>query len=159
MEESKSLWKIAAERIRPTVEKTPAAECFRLVCSYFEWADNNALAGTHKIKRSGGRERPDKMGTDDISKERPLTIIEMEAFTGISDWYQYKKTHAHQEGFATVFAFAEKVIKSNQLRGGLAGFYSQSLTARLNGLAENVNVNEPTTPQYLEIEKEDGDQF
>ncbi len=40
----------------------------------------------------------------------------------------------------------ESIVRSQQIEGGMVGTYNASLTARINGLADNVNQNNTGAP-------------
>jgi len=78
-------------------------------------------------------------------KERPLTMEGFENYcfeNNIID--SIDQYFANYEGryadFVGICSRIRKVIRQDQIEGGMAGIYSTSITQRLNGLTENSNV-------------------
>lgn len=109
---------------------------------YFEWCDNNPVDGSvivtryKKEKRGGHKEL--KMQDMQNNVDRPYTIYGLCAFTGISEWRNFKFYNIDREGFREVIATIENVIASQQIDGALTGLFRENLASRLNGLADKV---------------------
>jgi cellulase/cellobiase CelA1 len=78
-------------------------------------------------------------------KERPLTMEGFENYCFenniIADLEDYfKNKDGRYSDFAAICSRIRKVIRQDQIEGGMAGIYSTSITQRLNGLTENSNV-------------------
>ena len=71
----------------------------------------------------------------------PLTMDGFEVFCydnyGTVDHY-FNNTDGYYEDFCTICSRIRKEIRTNQITGGMLGFYNPSITQRLNNLKENV---------------------
>jgi hypothetical protein len=79
-------------------------------------------------------------------KERPLTIEGFENYVEdlglITDLGKYfSNDGGNYEDYRTICSRIRRNIKDDQISGGMAGIYNPSITQRLNGLADNTNVN------------------
>lgn len=132
--------------------KTP--DELRQACDgYFAWCEANPVRGARNVwkkKRKGlkGDEGSDD-GTQDNLLPRPFTFEGLCLHIGIADWTDFVSKNKEREGFAEVIAYVRNRIRDNQISGGMIGIYSSSLTARLNGIAENLQVNEKPSIQLL----------
>lgn len=79
-------------------------------------------------------------------KERPLTMFGFENYlddagiiTDVTDYFENKD--GRYSDFIRICSRIRREIKEDQISGGMAGIYNPSITQRLNGLAENQNVN------------------
>lgn len=124
---------------RPPKFKT-AEEFGKAIDDYFKWCDDNPVKVNVQTKK----------GVSTQTTPRPYTIYEMSWKLGIGNWRQFKITNIDREGFAALFEYAENRITSNQVIGGMVGIYNANLTARLNGIAENVQEVTPP-PSTIEI--------
>ena len=85
-------------------------------------------------------------------KERPLTMEGFEIFCFKEEYtadlsrYFANKDDKYSD-FCAICLYIRKVIRDDQISGGMAGIYNPSITQRLNGLVEktqtdlNANVN------------------
>jgi hypothetical protein len=81
-------------------------------------------------------------------KERPLTMEGFENYlfrnkiiTDVSDYFENKKDRYSE--FIPICRALKKIIRQDQIEGGMAGIYNPSITQRLNGLTEKTeNKNE-----------------
>ena len=86
-----------------------------------------------------------KYGEEVVVKKRvPFSLKGLCIFLGVSSHYfsEFKKTQtflANPE-FLEVYTWAEDVIQTQQIDGGLLGYYNASLTARLNGLTDKQDI-------------------
>lgn len=62
---------------------------------------------------------------------------------------QEKNTHYAQ--FSAVSALIRKCIRNNQIEGGMAGIYNQSITQRLNNLVEKVESKNDNTNRNFDL--------
>lgn len=89
----------------------------------------------------------DFVGKDGISvhreKERPLTIEGFENYLedvyGIGAVQQYLENRGGRyTEFVSIVNRVRKIIRQDQIEGGMAGIYQQNLTARIQGLSDKV---------------------
>lgn len=86
--------------------------------------------------------------------ERPLTMegFEVFCFENYSDVHHYfDNTDNRYEDYRTVCSHIKKVIRKDQIEGGMVGQYNPSITQRLNNLKEqieqeNINKEVPLFP-------------
>lgn len=80
-----------------------------------------------------------------VKKKVPFSLKGLYVFLGVSSHYfsEFKKsqTFLANPEFLEVYTWAEDVIQTQQVDGGMLGYYNASLTARLNGLTEKQDVN------------------
>jgi len=87
-------------------------------------------------------------------KERPLTLEGFENYlfinniiTDVSDYFENKEDRYSQ--YIPICRTIKKIIRQDQIEGGMAGIYNPSITQRLNNLVErqeidaNVNAKQP----------------
>lgn len=77
-------------------------------------------------------------------KERPLTIEGFECWCFdngiIGDLSHYfANTNNSYNDYLTICSHIKKVVREDQISGGMAGIYNPSITQRLNGLAEKTD--------------------
>ena len=126
-----------------------AEELEKAMNEYFAWADNNPVRGARSVRSKDG----EKAISDDMLP-RPYTIFEMCDRISICDWSSFKRDNMHRDGFADVINWAENKIKAQQVTGAMVGLYRENLTARLNGIAEQIA--DVTPPQStIEIHEEE----
>ena len=89
----------------------------------------------------------DFVGKDGISvyreKERPLTIEGfenyLEDYYGLGHVQQYlENREGRYEEFVSIIARVRKIVRQDQLEGGMSGIYHPNLTARMQGLSDKV---------------------
>lgn len=137
---------------RPYTYKS-ADELEKAIQEYFDWADANPvrLSSSSKLKGDAGSKTPNKRESKDEYAVRPYTLFEMCDKIRIADWSSFKRDNMEREGFADVIYWAENKVKAQQVTGALVGLYRENLTARLNGIAEQVKDVTPP-PSTIEIE-------
>lgn len=88
--------------------------------------------------------------SDYREKERPLTIEGFECYLYdegiIGDLSNYfANSNDKYSEFSTICSRIRKVVRNDQIQGGMTGIYNPSITQRLNGLVEKTeNKNEHT---------------
>ena len=92
-----------------------------------------------------GQEWVGKDGDEVTVKKRvPFTLKGLCVFLGVSSHYfsEFKKSQTFQNNpeFLEVYTWAEDIIQTQQIDGGLLGYYNASLTARLNGLTDKQDI-------------------
>lgn len=86
--------------------------------------------------------------------ERPLTLEGFENWCAdhgiIEDLSHYFSNYEERYSeYLAICSRIRRVIKQDQIEGGMAGIYNASITQRLNGLTENVNNTNTTVEQPL----------
>jgi len=76
-------------------------------------------------------------------KEKPLTmegfenwLFEQNIITDVSDYFENKDNR--YSDFIPICSRIKRIIRQDQIEGGMAGIYNPSITQRLNGLVEKV---------------------
>ena len=113
---------------------------------YFAWCDANPIRGQRTLKKEDG-----EITTRDDQYPRPYTFEGLALHLNIVDWAAFVKNNKEREGFADVFGYIRNKVRRNQIEGSMVGLYRENLTARLNGIAENMNVGEVPPPSTIEV--------
>lgn len=75
-------------------------------------------------------------------KETPLTMEGFKAYLFASSEYKFFDIENYMDGthkeFIDISVRIKEVIRQDQIKGGMAGIYNPSLTARINGLVDKV---------------------
>ena len=136
---------IASKVGRPPKFKT-ALELAQVADAYF--ADCKANPIEISFKKSAGSENSAKNGSKVKASEykecvpTPYTIEDFCDFANISNWTVFKQSDtANQPEYLSIIHAIENRIRGQQIRGSLVGLYNANLTARINAIAENTNVN------------------
>lgn len=89
-----------------------------------------------------------------LPMERPLTLegfenwcADQEIIEDLGDYFQNKDDRYSE--YATICSRIRRVIRQDQIEGGMAGIYNPSITQRLNGLSENINNTNTNIEQPL----------
>jgi hypothetical protein len=91
----------------------------------------------------------------DRHKEKPLTLEGFENYCFekgiIADLGKYfaNKDNAYED-YRTICNYIRRVIREDQIQGGMAGIYNPSITQRLNNLierTETTNIEQPLFPE------------
>lgn len=83
--------------------------------------------------------------------ERPLTMegFEVYCFENYSDVHHYfDNTDGRYEDYRTICSHIKKVIRQDQIEGGMVGQYNPSITQRLNGLKEQTETTITEQPFF-----------
>jgi hypothetical protein len=105
----------------------------------------------------------DYVGKDGIEvkreRERPLTMEGFESWcfdNGIINdlWDYFSNKNQKYSEFSTICMHIRKVIRQDQIEGGMVGIYNPSITQRLNGLTEKTESKVEITdaPDWLKGE-------
>ena len=92
--------------------------------------------------------------------ERPLTMegFEVYCFEQIGTVEHYFRNSNDSYGqFCTICSHIKKVIRQDQIEGGMVGQYNPSITQRLNGLKEQIeqeNINREV-PLFPDVQTDD----
>lgn len=121
---------------------------WELFCEYKKQTKSNPI----KVQDFVGKE-----GRSDYRlKERPLTIEGFENYVAdkgiISDLSQYfANTEDRYKEYQTICSRVRRVVRQDQIEGGMASIYNPSITQRLNNLKEQtentVNIEQPLFPE------------
>lgn len=135
---------------RPFKYKTPD-ELREKAQAYFDWAKTHPM---HGERRTTTDANGDKVYTD-IQLPNPLTFEDLADFIGIYNWQQFAEDNRKRsDEWADVIDWIRNKIRADQIKGGLNGIYGHNIVCRLNGIAENMNINEMPAPQVLADEDE-----
>lgn len=93
-------------------------------------------------------------------KERPLTIEGFENYCAdegiIKDLSHYfANTNGRYKRFLTICTRIKKVVREDQIAGGMAGIYNPSITQRLNNLVEKQQIEHVEQPLFGDDIEED----
>ncbi len=95
-------------------------------------------------------------------KERPLTFIgfqnyldDIDLIGDVTDYFENKDDR--YSDFVRICSRIKRTIKDDQIAGGMVGIYNPSITQRLNGLTDNVDIttkgNEiQSSPSVIQVE-------
>ena len=114
--------------------------------AYFEWCNAHPIRGSRTVRKDTG-----EVVTIDTQLPCPYSFEGLADHIGIDDYAQFVKDNKERPGFGKVFGFIRTRIRRNQIEGGLVGIYKEGLTARLNGIAENMNIGEAPPPSVIQI--------
>ena len=135
---------IASKVGRPPKFKT-ALELAQVADAYFKECDDNPIEIA--TRKTAGAENSAKNGSKVKSSEfkesvpTPYTIEDFCDFANISNWTVFKQSDtARQPEYLSIIHAIENRIRGQQIRGSLVGLYNANLTARINGISENVQV-------------------
>jgi hypothetical protein len=124
--------------------KTPE-ELLELFDRYVDYVKNNP-----KLKTVKGNKN---WTLSEETLERPLTMSGFEVFAfekvGTVEHY-FRNTGDSYSEYCGICSHIKKVIRADQIEGGMLGQFNPSITQRLNNLTENirqeVNVEQPLFP-------------
>jgi hypothetical protein len=93
-------------------------------------------------------------------REQPLTIEGFEVYLYekdiISDLSNYfANSDGRYSEYSTICRTIKKIVRHDQIKGGMAGIYNPSITQRLNGLVEKTEND--TTIKTITVEFKDND--
>jgi hypothetical protein len=95
-------------------------------------------------------------------KEKPLTFIgfqnyldDQEIITDVTDYFENKDNR--YSDFIRICSRIKRNIQDDQIAGGMVGIYNPSITQRLNGLTDNVDLTTKgkeiqTSPTSIQVE-------
>jgi hypothetical protein len=95
-------------------------------------------------------------------KERPLTFIgfqnyldDQDIISDVTDYFENKDNR--YSDFVRICSRIKRNIQDDQIAGGMVGIYNPSITQRLNGLTDNVDLTTKgkeiqTTPTTIQVE-------
>lgn len=96
-------------------------------------------------------------------KERPLTLEGFENWCADNEiiedlGHYFANTENRYENYRTICSRIKKVIRQDQIEGGMAGIYNPSITQRLNNLVERTEVKEvKEQPLFPDVHTNDSD--
>lgn len=120
---------------------------YKICLEYFDTESENLWTKTQAMKVQVGKVQEVQL-IDVPEVINPFTLEGLRLYAGISSdtWRRYRKS----EDLCAVVEWAETVIRKNQIDGAMVGAYSQNLTARLNSIAENNNLNHSGSINFAE---------
>ena len=104
---------------------------------YFAWCKANPIRGQRTSRKDDG-----EAVVTDVLFPRPFTFEGLALFLNIADWQQFANHNRKREGFADVFDYIRNTVRGNQIEGAMTGIYRENITARLNGITENVAIQD-----------------
>jgi hypothetical protein len=96
-------------------------------------------------------------------KERPLTLEGFENWCADNEiiedlGHYFANTDDRYGNYRTICSRIKKVIRQDQIEGGMAGIYNPSITQRLNNLVERTEVKEvKEQPLFPDVHTNDSD--
>lgn len=96
-------------------------------------------------------------------KERPLTLEGFENWCADNEiiedlGHYFANTDNRYDDYRTICSRIKKVIRQDQIEGGMAGIYNPSITQRLNNLVERTEVKEvKEQPLFPDVHTNDSD--
>lgn len=117
-------------------KKITVEQMWDLFVQYKQWCEDNPIK-IHDFVGKDGR-------SDYRLKQRPLTLDGFHIFVGnntkLVNAEQYFKNIGGAYGeYIEVCEMIRRVIRDDQITGGLSGIYHHNLTARMNGLKDQVD--------------------
>ena len=96
------------------------------------------------------------------TKERPLSLNGFECFLFekkvIYDIAAYFANEEKRYGdYIEVCSIIKKIIRTDQIEGGMCNIYNANITARLNGLTEKIESTNIEQPLFTDVPKNDSD--
>lgn len=92
----------------------------------------------------------------EMPMQRPLTIEGFENWCSdndiiedLGDYFSNKKNQYSE--YSTICSRIKRVIRQDQIEGGMVGIYNPSITARLNNLKETTEIEQRTTNFNYEL--------
>lgn len=105
---------------------------------YFSYCDRNPIRGQRTLKKDTG-----EVETRDEQFPRPYTFEGLSLYLNIPNWSDFVSDNKKRGAdFEEVFGYIRNKVRCCQIEGGMVGIYREGLTARLNGIAENMNLND-----------------
>lgn len=115
--------------------------------------------GYKKEVKSNPRTNHVFVGKDAVSErqelERPLTMEGFEVYcfekgyiNDLGDYFSNKNDK--YSDYSTICLYIKKIIRDDQITGGMVGQYNASITQRLNGLKDQIeqtNIEQPLFPE------------
>lgn len=123
-----------------------ADELMAAANAYFDWCDTHPIRATRTVRNAGTAE----METRDEQLPRCYTFEGLCDHLDIWDWTNFSNDNKDRDGFAEVLSKIRNKIRRNQIEGGMAGVYKENLTARLNGISDNIQQVAPP-PATIEV--------
>lgn len=150
----RTLWELvnngrAARKKRPFYD---AETLWLNACQYFRWCDLNEWQKVEICKYKGD------VTEYEVPHVRPYTVSGLTAYLGVATSFfkdaekelkekvDEGKAEAYEIDLYNVICLINQTILSQQLEGAMIGAFNPTIVARLNGLTDNINVNNPTTP-------------
>lgn len=140
------LWKLRTKHGKDAIFGD-AALLIQHAEAYFDWCDTHPRYRPELVKYKGDYEEAE------ISLGRPYSMDGLTIYLGVSESYFRTRKRELKEkiesGRATdaevevaeAIERIQTICRNEQIEGALVGQYKEALTARLNGIADNINQN------------------
>lgn len=131
-------------------KKIKSPEMFwALYQEYKYWVEDNPILVHDFVGKDGKSAHREK--------KRPLTIEGFENYLednyGIGTIQQYlENREGRYQEFVSTISRVRREIRQDQIEGSMVGIYNPNLTARIQGIADNVNNNTNTNVKLLSID-------
>lgn len=124
---------------------------WELFTEYRAWVKSNPIKKMVFVGKDGLKDWEDR--------ERPCTMEGFECFVMDKTDVSYPDLSAYFDGknesyqdYFHVCSRIKRVIKADQIDGGMAGIYNPSITQRLNGLTDKQEIAQTTSIKILNID-------
>ena len=88
----------------------------------------------------------------DTQVPQPMTFEDLGVYIGIYNWQQFADDNRKRgDDWVEVIEWIKNTIRADQIKGGLAGLYAHNIVCRLNGIAENMNIQQAPPPTIADI--------
>jgi len=116
-------------------------------CKYFDWCDRHPWERVELVKYQGYATETE------VPLGRPYSMDGLTVYLGVSESYfrtakselrakiEKGKASPAEVSLLETIERIEQTVRSQQIEGAMVGVFSASLTARLNGLSDNVNLS------------------
>ena len=119
--------------------------------AYFDYCDRTPRRSSQRVEITEVEGQPVKKTTY-LNDLRPYTFAGLEKHLKIANYNNFEKDNAARGAdFAEVLNDIRKTIETDQVEGGLNGQYAHNIVCRLNGIAENMNVQNAPAPNIVDI--------
>lgn len=125
-----------------------------LFIQYKSWAKSNPILAHDFIGKEGR--------SDYREKERPLTMEGFENFVAeipnmpLSLDQYFSNREERYSDFVSICSYVRRIIREDQISGGMAGIYNPSITQRLTGLVDKKEVENSGTINITAPAESDG---
>ena len=115
---------------------------------YFDWCKANDIEG--KVCTTTN---PDgSKSTIQYFYPRPFTLVGICKHLHIQVWSTFAERNSKRgEDFEEVILWIRNKVRADQIEGALCKIYNENIVCRLNGIAENMNVQNAPAPNIVDI--------
>lgn len=127
-------------------------------CLYFDWCDRHPWLKSELVKYRGMADEAE------VPLGRPYSMDGFTCYLGVSgSYFRSAKGNIKEKierGTATAvelylldtIEWVEQVVRTQQIEGAAVGVFNAGLVARINGIADNTNVNTSTPVLRVTVE-------